>query len=129
MKQFNLDEYLKNPDRKVVMRNGNEVRNICTDIKNDRLPIAAVIPVIEGGECIAAYTSSGKYFGYEEDLCYDLFFAPEKHEGWINICKGVYYNDNRYVKYARIFNSKENAEKAIEGDSDYITTLKIEWEE
>ena len=31
MKQFSIEEYLKNPDRKVVTRNGLPVRIICTD--------------------------------------------------------------------------------------------------
>lgn len=34
MEQFNLDEYLKNPDRKIVTRDGcYAVRILCTDKK------------------------------------------------------------------------------------------------
>ena len=42
MKQFSLEEYLKNPDRKVVTRNGLPVRIICTDRK-DKWPIVALV--------------------------------------------------------------------------------------
>ena len=31
MKQFDLQEYLKNPSRKVVTRDGRDVRIICTN--------------------------------------------------------------------------------------------------
>lgn len=31
MEQFNLNKYLENPDRKLVTREGNSVRIICTD--------------------------------------------------------------------------------------------------
>lgn len=31
MKEFNLNEYLKNPSQKVVTRDGRNVRIICTD--------------------------------------------------------------------------------------------------
>ena len=33
MKQFNLEEYLKNPSRKVITRDGREARIICTEGK------------------------------------------------------------------------------------------------
>lgn len=35
MKQFSLDEYLKNPTRPIVTRDGRSVRIICTDRKSD----------------------------------------------------------------------------------------------
>ena len=31
MKQFNLEEYLKNPSRKVITRDGREARIMCTE--------------------------------------------------------------------------------------------------
>lgn len=42
MKQFNLDEYLKNPNRKIVTRDGRAVRIICIDKKSDAWPIVAL---------------------------------------------------------------------------------------
>ena len=33
MKQFNLEEYLKNPSRKVITRDGREARINCTEGK------------------------------------------------------------------------------------------------
>lgn len=34
MRQFDLDEYLKNPNRKVVTRDGRSVRIVCTDMRS-----------------------------------------------------------------------------------------------
>ena len=42
MKQFNLDEYLQNPSRKVVTRDGRKVRIVCTD-KKGACPIVALV--------------------------------------------------------------------------------------
>lgn len=124
MKQFNLDEYLKNPERKIVTRDGKSVRIICTDAKNN-YPIVALIETSNGKErqpC--GYKKDGTYVAGEELSC-DLFFAPEKHEGWLN----VYKNAQCYVFPSHIYQTKEDAEKyGIDNDS-YITTIKIEWEE
>lgn len=56
----------------------------------------------------------------------DLFFAPEKKEGWINIYK---YN-SKITPGSQVYNTKEEAESA-KGASlvDYISTIKIQWEE
>ena len=127
MKPFNLEEYTANPTKRLITRDGRKVNRIlCTDI-NGRYPIVAVIENHDGNtEQALSFTKDGKYFFnvFNEN---DLFFAPEKKEGWVNILKGTY--DARYIEHTRIFKSKEDAEKALEYYSDYITTLKIEWEE
>ena len=43
MKPFNLDEYLKNPSRKVTTRDGRNVRIVCTDKRGRNRPIVALI--------------------------------------------------------------------------------------
>ena len=40
--QFNLEEYLANPNRKVMTRNGDPVRIICTDRKDLDFPIMII---------------------------------------------------------------------------------------
>ena len=128
MKPFNLEEYLANPSRKIVTREGKPARIICTDAKFENYPIVALIEnkLIEG-ECLLCYTKEGKIYLDNGLSGVDLFFAPEKKEGWINILKGTY--GARYIEHTRIFKTKEDAEKALECYSDYITTVKIEWEE
>ena len=123
MKPFSLEEYLKNPSLKVITRDGRNVTIHCTNY-NSNFPIIAEI---EGTHSSDSFNKEGKFYQISNSEN-DLFFAPAKKEGWVNIFKCA-SNANCYVEYARIFKSKEDAEEAIEGDSDYITTLKIEWEE
>ena len=43
MKPFNLEEYLANPTKKVVTRDGRNVRIICTDRKGTDFPIVGLV--------------------------------------------------------------------------------------
>ena len=122
MKQFSLEEYLKNPSKKVVTRDGKSVRIRCTDRKDAVYPIVALIDS-EGKEEILSYTKNGYFYYDRRKDVNDLFFAPEKHEGWVNI----------YGKFLAcdIFSTKEEAEEYVKrvGTKDFVTTAKIEWEE
>ena len=121
MKQFSLEEYLKDPSRKVVTRDGKAVRIICTNKESENYPIVALVKKVECGEEIRCYTKNGEYIDCK--ISYDLFFVPEKHEGWINIYKGIRFYG------AAIYSSKEEALKEGNHLNGYITTTKIEWEE
>ena len=128
MKPFNLEEYLKNPDREVVTRDGRPVRIICTDRKG-ATPIIALVNDGLSEELGHAFYSDGKIFS-DEDNELDLFFAPEKHEGWINIYRGKDYPCVGLV----IYNSEEEAEEASRHCTGFtkdlhLATVKIEWEE
>ena len=124
MKEFNLTEYLKNPSQKVVTRDGRAVRIICTDAKGDEPIIALVYNNIKDEENVYTYNRDG-YFYKDNDSCLDLFFAPIKREGWVNI-----YDITRTNCISRIYKTKEEAETIGKGcKSGYITTIKIEWEE
>ena len=118
MKAFSLEEYLKNPNRKVVTRNGRSARIICTDAKGN-YPIVVLIE--EGGyDNALSYTKDGKlYVGETND--YDLFFAPEKHEGWVNV-----YRDFDDVMCGSVFATEEDAKCNAKTA---IATVRIEWEE
>ena len=124
MKQFNLDEYLKNPNRKVITRDGHDVRIVCTDCKNYEYPIVALV-TCDDDEFVVNCTKEGKCHTPNK-YKYDLFFVSEKKEGWINI-----YLDAENSSYVgtRVYESKEEAEESGKKWSCYITTIKIEWEE
>lgn len=49
MEQFSLKKYLKNPDRKVVTRDGRDVRIICTDRKG-KCPIVGLAKADDDSE-------------------------------------------------------------------------------
>lgn len=122
MKQFNLEEYLKNPSRKVVTRDGRNVNRIlCTDMKDD-YPIVALVKSYNGNFQVLTYTNDGAYYCNETSKN-DLFFAPEKHEGWVNVI-GLKSNE-MYCGF--IYDSEEGARR--NGGDKVIATVKIEWEE
>ena len=125
MKQFNLEEYLKDPSRKVVTRDGRPVRIICTDRKGlDVKPIVALITLPNCDEIVKCFWADGIDTAGSEDKN-DLFFAPTKHEGWMNLYKkglGLVIGD-------LVRDSEEKSKKIADRDEDYITTIKVEWEE
>ena len=128
MEQFNLEKYLANPSRKVVTRSGHSVRIICTDRKAFQAePSRKVIGLVDMSYCEEAkiWYEKGNYYA-NSISSFDLFFAPEKHEGYINIYRNEYKD---YYKGKIIYFSKEDAIKRGEKTPDYITTTKIEWEE
>ena len=125
MKQFNLEEYLANPSKKVVTRDGRSARIICTDRVAKEYKLVALI-MKDDTECIVAYNTNGCV--YKNDThSLDLFFAPEKHEGWLNLFKdtlGIIYG-------GCVYTSKDEA-KEEEHPTDkesHVATVKIEWEE
>ena len=125
MKQFNLEEYLKNPSKNVVTRMGRKVRVICTDREDSIYPIIALIKDDKReSEILVTYTKDGIPAEYNEAY-YTLFFAPEKKSAWINL-----YKMNSIISPGpRVYNTKEEAESAAGDKSYYISTIKIEWEE
>ena len=128
MKQFSLEEYLANPSRKVVTRDGRSVRICCTDRKSEEQPIVALIASLtEDSEYVGTYRKDGIWStcGCASEL--DLFFAPEKHEGWLNLFKdtlGIIYG-------GCVYTSKDEAkdEEHLTDKESHVATVKIEWEE
>lgn len=125
MKQFSLDEYLKNPQRKIITREGASVRIICTDkVCNKKVSQKPVIALVDFGdrEIVYPYSSDGVSSSSLSEL--DLFFASEKKEGWINLFK-----INSTITTGEVYNTEKEAKSAVISSSIYISTVKIEWEE
>lgn len=124
MKPFNLNEYIANPSRKVVTREGRNVRIICTDAKRD-CPILALLTAYDGSEVIYEYTKNGVITD-DGECNLDLFFDTVKKDGWINLFRHEYGPEAGVI-----FDTEEDASK----NSDYgknprfIATIHIEWEE
>lgn len=124
MKPFNLAEYLKNPCRKIVTRDGRNARIICADRKDFQNRIIALIQTKTGtNEEVYAYTADGLYVGGAESRR-DLFFAPEKKKGWINL-----YKDNDCKWGGLVYSTEQDAKEVVDENDDYVATIKIEWEE
>ena len=124
MEEFNLTEYLKYPSKKVVTRDGRAVRIICTDAKGDEPIIALVYNNIREEENVYTYNRDGSFYGDNYD-CLDLFFAPVKKEGWVNLFK----DEELTFINGDVYENEKDAKEAAQGESDFIATIKIEWEE
>lgn len=122
MKQFSLNEYLKNPNRKIITRDGKYARIICTNRNHHKYSVVALVQK-DCAEIVQCYTTEGRYMGGIQSA-EDLFFAPEKKEGWINLFK-----INSTITTGEVYNTKEEAKSAVVGSSIYISTVKVEWEE
>ena len=132
MKPFNLEEYLKNPLRRVVTGDGRNARIVCTDVKDDDYPILVLVeqPEDSDHEVVYSFTKDGHYFTSDFLLSENnLFFAPEKHEGWVNI----YKSQGRLALFTCGLRYDSEAEARREArqnrDKTAIATVKIEWEE
>lgn len=124
IKQFNLDEYLKNSNRKVITRDGHDVRIVCTDCRAYEYPIVALV-TYDNYEFVVNCTKEGKC-NIPSKYKYDLFFAAEKKNGWVNLYKS---GNNVIFGSNRPYNSEELAKDNIMYAFDYLTTIKIDWEE
>ena len=124
MKQFNLEKYLKNPSRKVVTRDGNSVRIICTNRLDELYPIIALVNYDDSEKCYG-YTACGKInINQDIDCDLDLLFVPEKKEKWVNV-----YEDSNGRNW--LGKNLYNTEKAAKADpsKSRVAIVKIEWEE
>ena len=126
MKEFSLEEYLKNPEREVVTRDGRKVRIVCTDRKGlNTKPIVALITLPNGDEVIKTFWDNGIETAGSEDIN-DLFFVPEKHEGWIIINK---WPDGERDTNGIIYDTELDIPNKPQVGTHRVATIKIEWEE
>ena len=116
MKPFSLDEYLKNPSRNVVTRSGKPVIIHCTNYESD----GPIIAEVKGYNKSRSYQRNGRYYLYD-DSNFDLFFATEKHEGWVNV-----YRCLDDIMCGSVFATEEDAKCNAKTA---IATVRIEWEE
>ena len=126
MKRFSLEEYLKNPSKKIVTRDGKAVRIICTERED---PIDTIVALVKDNdrelEIVVTYTKDGIPAEYTE-VYYTLFFVPEKKEGWLNI----YRSESGFYLRGNPYESKEEADEVAKANyKTFCTTVTIEWEE
>lgn len=122
MKPFTLEEYIANPNKKVVTRDGRNAKIICTNFLSNK-PIIAEIE--EDGYSLS-YDENGRNNNFSTPC--DLFFAPEKREGWFNI----YHCDDLgfYIRQNQPYKSKEEADEVAKANfRTFFATVKVEWEE
>lgn len=126
--KFNLEEYLKNPSRRVVTRDGREVRIKCTDMdgSNGMVIVGLVRDDLMNKERPLTWTKEGQYFVEAGETVNDLFFEDSKEfnkRGWVN----VYKSPGGEIILGNVRKSKEEAEQSNRGDS--IDIIEISWKE
>lgn len=126
MEQFTVEEYQKNPNRKVITRDGRSVRIVCTDVMGATYPVLAVYKKDPTHENWNSYTTDGKLY-IEVDSDSDLFFAPEKKEGWINLA--IDSSGEIFVATNHPHKDEKTAKLAVSNKSNVVATCKITWEE
>ena len=125
MKPFNLEEYLANPNKKIVTRAGFPVRIICINRKDDDYPIIALIQnSTDNHENIYHFTINGKYIN-SGNSAIDLFFVTQNKEKWIN----VYGNSDGKRWCEKYFYDTEDEAKISAFKSLRIATIKVKYEE
>lgn len=125
MKQFDLREWLANPERKVQTRTGVPVRIICTDKKATSIEYNDCVVALLGGsvsENIMSYDVYGRCCDNGREHPLDLFFVPVEHTGYIVLYKTL---EGIFRVGATVYNTEAEAkaQKRAKG------VIKITWEE
>ena len=129
MKNFDLEKAkAKEP---ICTRTGRPARLLDWNIKNDiGYTLVSAIMDENGFESVELHTADGKAFrGTESEN--DLFMAPVKREGWVNLWKRA--GDNRPTFGSeKAYLSFEEAKQSAHTDNPnliFMGTAKIEWKE
>ena len=116
LKPFDLEA--AKAGKPVCTRDGRKARIICFDAKRMHQPIIALITQYNGVEYIETYYSNGRFnddINSQSDG--DLMMLPDKKVGWVNVYK------------SQMYDTLESAEKGHNRITDYIKTIRVEWEE
>lgn len=122
LKPFDLQKAREG--KPVCTRDGRKARIICFDKKAVR-PIVVLVEGVNGTEVAISYRLDGRRGDNCLEASDDLVMLQEKKEGWINVYKGGkldadYIYPTKETAITNIFTSME---------SNYIDTIKVEWEE
>lgn len=124
LKKFDLEA--AKAGKPVCTRDGRKARIISFDRHGEDCPIIALVVDSKNAECeeVIDYTLDGIC---NENIInhnkYDLMMLTRKKEGWVNIYKD--FEDTVCCVYP----TEKEALEDGETEKDYITTIRIEWEE
>ncbi len=111
----------------VITRDGRKARILSFDLCNRYYPVAAAFSDSGGVEGVVSLTNEGKCFA-DKDSANDLFMAPVKREGWVNLYRPAPGGAQDCYPQPLIFNTREEAIAAAYPSSLRATT-RIEWED
>ena len=111
----------------VCTRGGRSARIVCFDRKGyNMFPIVALIMNGDRENDIYTYRPNGTWYNSGNESDKDLMMLPEKHEGWVNIYRN---EEGEYWSEQILFSTKKDATDFVHNHAQYVTTVKIEWEE
>ena len=116
MKPFDLEA--AKAGAPVVTRDGKKARIICFDLNNGEYVLVVAFTPGNGREGIISTKKDGRHCTIFNDSVYDLFMAPVKKEGWLNI----YPNEK-----VEMWPTKDLAVR--NSDWNIVACVKVEWEE
>ena len=108
----------------VITRDGRKARILSFDLCNRYYPLAAAFNDSYGDEGVVSLTNEGKCLA-DKDSANDLFMAPVKREGWVNVNKAP---DNPFgFGIGGTFATKEDADDMASPNR--VACVHIEWED
>lgn len=110
----------------VVTRDGRPARIIYWDAKG-HYPIIALVDMKDVDVVLRFCLNGNHLIAGESDN--DLFMAPVKHEGWVNVYKTDAPCFSATLHSESVYLTKDDAMMAIIDGINYIATVKLEWEE
>lgn len=122
LKPFDYKHYVAGG--KVVTRSGIKVSEL--HLFRSAGDLEPLIGVFENDNIIRGFKESGKYGQSIDKHEFDLFMAPIKKQGWVNLFKET-RSDSDKVMASTVYDTKEQAMKSC--FSTPIDTVMIEWEE
>ena len=117
MKPFDLEA--AKAGAPVVTRNGKKARIICFDLNNGEYVLVVAITPGNGREEIVLMKKDGRYSIIFDESTHDLFMAPVKKEGWLNIYPKSISSD--------IYPTRELAD--LRAQQSRVACVRVEWEE
>ncbi|WP_298062052.1 hypothetical protein [uncultured Rikenella sp.] len=107
----------------VVTRDGRPARIVCFDAAGD-YPVIALIRYGTDEEVPQTCTLTGNV-SYTEVSDDDLFMAPVKRQGWVNLR----FIDDKICAEYKVYRTKDAAKSSGITYDDYVATVPVEWEE
>ena len=113
----------------VVTRDGRRVRILTCEMNNACYTIVAIITANEpgaGSESAAPYTTQGEFFHDGSESQNDLFMAPVKREGWVNLYPPT-MSGRVLARVTSVYATKGQAE--VNASPNRLACIRVEWEE
>ena len=119
MKPFDIE--LARKGHPICTRDGRKAIFLTT-LSNKNFPVVAIVSCGQE-ENVYQYDINGVCDEHDNNL--DLMMLPEKKEKWMSIYKGP----EDLLLGGRLYDTKKEAKDAVKCDKNYITTVKVCWEE